>query len=172
MPGMSTASYRPVGSLARIQLLRTRIGANGRADSRTRDVTPADLITQLGLKGQAVNQALNAFAEHPTGTTAAALSALTKGDNPAGLFLRMLNDGDHIEHHRPQVAEYGPDRDFTDDELAILDTLTDQDDHEQRRARLEDAIREWRQGHVTDQRDAELTAIITAGLHGRSSHDH
>ena len=31
---------------------------------------------------------------------------------------------------------------------------------DERRAELEDAIREWRAGHVTDHRDAELSAVI------------
>ncbi len=44
-----------------------------------------------------------------------------------------------------------------------------------RRATLEHAIAEWQQGHTTDQRDAELAAIIKAGVqhvvHGGEAND-
>lgn len=64
----------------------------------------ADIIVRLGLRGDGAIIAERAFAEAPEGAAAAAERALERGKNPAGLFLQMVRQGDHLE----SVTEWAP----------------------------------------------------------------
>ena len=52
-------------------------------------------VERLGLTGDAAALALKAFEENQSGAARLADRALQRGKNPAGLFLRMVADGDH-----------------------------------------------------------------------------